>query len=974
METNTPKQEFSDVLCDELARLRPESGNPPYPKLEACADQAQLVGLALSGGGVRSATFALGVTQALAKLRLLRGFDYLSTVSGGGYIGSWLSTLIYRSRKPGQSQEEVLEAVERELSGEARPWCEDGTPASDCPAEHPSLRFLRRYSNYLTPRLGLLSGDSLAAVSTYLRNLLLNQLILVAFFGALLTLPYLLLNVGRWLVGPEGLMLGSATIPLLFGLAIVLLLVAVGACRLSLARYHKDEHLNATSLKFILRLIVVPSVISAWFSALTLYGHKAAAQYSLLDWVTWTMLGYLLPWLLVVALWLKSSWTNVQKSLVALKSTRDDPHRQRAALDELIEWRSALARFGWHFLWTLPPGALGGVFFYTLGKWAQSLPETGGLAYATAFGTPMVLMSFSLVVTLHIGLMRRLNTEQDREWWARLGGLLILAALVWLSAFAVTLYSAPLVKWLAGLAVAGGLAWVATSIGGVILGKSSLTVGQTQSGKGQVGMGKSALNMVAVAAPYVFIIGLTILLASLLHAVLTRPILPCEECLPIVSTGHFGAVLNSSLFNLARVDVIHVLMVGTGCVAVFLLLGWRVDINLFSLHGFYSNRLTRCYLGATRIGQTKPVQIVRKPHPFTGFDPGDDLPLSVLVKQRPYPIINAAMNLTGGENLAWQTRRAASFTFTPGHTGFEFWDSVGDRSSAYRSTEEYAAKQFSTLSVPGGISLGTVVGTSGAAANPNMGYHTSPPLSALLSVFNVRLGRWCGNPQHDDSWSKASPNFGGMCLINEVFGNMTSHSKFLNVSDGGHFENLGIYELVRRRCRIVVAVDAGCDPDYQFEDLANAIRKCWTDFGTRIEIDLSAMRPKLDPKNNAENAPKRSEMHFAVGEIHYPNAPKPGTLIYIKASLSGDESSDVQEYADRHPGFPNESTGDQFFNENQFESYRELGRHIGLKVFAPLFSPKTPNAAETMTPEEIRDALALRLPEHPALQTKTACA
>jgi len=122
-------------------------------------------------------------------------------------------------------------------------------------------------------------------------------------------------------------------------------------------------------------------------------------------------------------------------------------------------------------------------------------------------------------------------------------------------------------------------------------------------------------------------------------------------------------------------------------------------------------------------------------------------------------------------------------------------------------------------------------------------------------------------------------------------------------------------------------VDAGCDPDAQFEDLANAVRKCWTDFGTRIEIDLDELRPR--------GTPKRSESHFAVGYIHYPDA-LPGVLIYLKATLSGEESSDVKEYADRHDKFPNESTSDQFFDENQFESYRELGRYTGLKVFTPL--------------------------------------
>jgi len=132
---------------------------------------------------------------------------------------------------------DTLASVEHALSGAARPWCKDGTPASDCPPEHPSLRFLRRYSNYLDAEAGAAFGDSLAAISTYLRNLLLNQLILVAFFGALLTLPYLLLNLGRWLADPKemalAMPLGNTGLPPLLVMAIGLLLVAVLACALS---------------------------------------------------------------------------------------------------------------------------------------------------------------------------------------------------------------------------------------------------------------------------------------------------------------------------------------------------------------------------------------------------------------------------------------------------------------------------------------------------------------------------------------------------------------------------------------------------------------------------------------------------------------------------------------------------------------------------------------------------------------------
>jgi hypothetical protein len=968
--TNTVSEQFSRVLLDEVERLRPQAHDPEQSP-EACADRAQLMGLALSGGGIRSATFCLGVIQALARLRLLHGFDYLSTVSGGGYIGAWLSALIFRSRKPGQSVADALAAVEHDLGGKAQPWCTAGTPAADCPPEHPSLRFLRRYSNYLTPRLGVFSGDALAAVSTYLRNLLLNQLVLVAFFSVLLTLPYLLLNAGHRLADPDGAALAASLLglPLLLVLAVGALLLAVVACGFSLGRFHKSDRFkaferllaevvawilervrfpardrfNLTGPRFIVGLIVLPSLLSAWLLVLTLQAPVAHAAYTRWDWVIGTALLYAAPWVLVfwVTILGSDAPRRVWHDLTALRAKPDTAEEELAARQNLFGWGLALARFGQQLFWALLAGALGGLIFHGLSEGAALLPERGTLAYATTFGTPLVLLSYSLVVTLHIGMMKRLFSDQDREWWARLGGFIVQAAVIWLGVFAVTLYAAPLVKWLAALAVAGGLAWAATSIGGVLLGKSAFTGDPGPSGKS-----RPWLNRVAAAAPYVFIVGLTIVLASVLNAVLTGDL--CEGCVPVFASDHFGPIMRSSMFNLNHVDLGDVAWVGGVCAAVFGLLSWRVDINLFSLHGFYRNRLTRCYLGATRVGQTLPTRIVRKPHPFTGFDPGDDLPLSVLAQQRPFHIVNAAMNLSGGEDLAWQTRRAAAFTFTPLYTGFEFWNSEGDRIGAYRPTDEYAANQFTFFNPPGGIQLGTVVATSGAATNPNMGYHTSAALSALLSVFNVRLGRWCGNPRHPEAWRMTSPRFGGFALLKEVFGQLNSSAKFLNISDGGHFENLGIYELVRRRCFVVVAVDAGCDPDYQFEDLANAIRKCWTDFGVRIDIDLDELRPR--------GTPKRSKSHSAVGYIRYPDA-QAGVLLYIKATLSGEEPSDVKEYADRHDPFPNESTSDQFFDENQFESYRELGRYSGLKVFRALVGSGAVVDFGESPPEGVRDAV-----------------
>jgi hypothetical protein len=220
---------------------------------------------------------------------------------------------------------------------------------------------------------------------------------------------------------------------------------------------------------------------------------------------------------------------------------------------------------------------------------------------------------------------------------------------------------------------------------------------------------------------------------------------------------------------------------------------------------------------------------------------------------------------------------------------------------------------------------------SGAAASPNMGYHSSAPLAFLMTVFNVRLGWWLGNPRHKSCWSRPGPRLGLFYLLFELLGSANDRRGFVYLSDGGHFENLGIYELVKRRCRFIVACDATQDGRFQFGDLGNAIERCRTDLGIGIQIDAGAIgRP---------GSPKGQRQHCVVGRIPYGDVDggaEDGTLVYIKASLTGDEPMDVRSYATQHRGFPHESTADQWFNEDQFEAYRALGHHIVGKLFDPL--------------------------------------
>jgi hypothetical protein len=239
-----------------------------------------------------------------------------------------------------------------------------------------------------------------------------------------------------------------------------------------------------------------------------------------------------------------------------------------------------------------------------------------------------------------------------------------------------------------------------------------------------------------------------------------------------------------------------------------------------------------------------------------------------------------------GKELAWQKRKAASFVYTPLFCGYDYFASppgwVGSFcSSAYRPTDQFGRT--------GGLHLGTAVAVSGAAASPNMGFHTSPGLAFLMTVFNARLGWWAGNPRHRKTWRRLGPAYGLLYLFREIFPSTNDEMSYVYLSDGGHFENLGIYELVRRQCRFIIACDASCDGNTRFEDLGNAVEKCRRDFGVEIDIDVGHLDRDVRTGHSAA--------HFALGRVTYRHVRGPARkayLLYIKPTLSGDEPADVQ--------------------------------------------------------------------------------
>jgi hypothetical protein len=342
-----------------------------------------------------------------------------------------------------------------------------------------------------------------------------------------------------------------------------------------------------------------------------------------------------------------------------------------------------------------------------------------------------------------------------------------------------------------------------------------------------------------------------------------------------------------------------------------LLASYFIDINKFSLHGMYRMRLIRAYLGASNAS--------RSPNPFTGFDQADNILMCDLSVHKPLHVVNMTLNLVHRTKLAWQQRQAESFTSTRLHTG--------SCRLGYRSSAKYGGSQ-TNMGRKTPLSLGNAITISGAAASPNMGYHSSPILTLVMTLFNARLGCWLGNPKSpSEVWQRSGPKWGIRAFLDEALGLTNDTSDWLYLSDGGHFENLGLYEMVLRRCHLIVVCDADADPQYSYEDLANAVRKIRIDLGISIEFS----NPSLPMSPTGEPSAAFPGHHCAIARIRYSAVDKEaedGILLYIKTSLNGNEPADIKHYAVNNKTFPQQPTTDQFFNEAQFESYRGLGVHI----------------------------------------------
>jgi hypothetical protein len=970
-----------------------------------------LTGVCFSGGGIRSATFNLGVVQGLAQLGMLPHIDYLSSVSGGGYIHEFLAGWILRNGN--------RRSVVRELIPQSEPGCLPRAPET--------IQWLKQYASYLTPARGTFSTDTWTMLAIWFRNAVLNQIPIVATFGVGLFLLHLLaprtihddLSV-RGLKDSAALWWVTGLVLLAFASRSLVKLwknLHLQEQRASAKESHSAKGSHSTD-----EAREAPVAADTARSAKELLTNGGVVKGIILPWLScsvwltyWVSVGpghesgwFSVPVVIAGCLMLLLTQVVIFEggALGAHKYYNDEKVSSWAwfwfAMAGLLTTAIAFG-VGWGFVWadaSFAPwlaakiGAVG-----VKAHDAQQLLKFSVSGVASSFNAslegslngggdaglglhidpwriqlmllPGLLMSVPYVaIELTLGLLGRDYREMQREWLARLRAWSLLYALLWAGVVGLTLLGPYVGYWVAAFPTTGkwsaGIAFVVAHLTTVLGGASGKGDGKPTD-NGILGYQLSDL-LALIAAPFAMVSLLLVLSfgASVGVDALTYSL---EKC-PL----NFGS--EGMAFFIA--DGL--------CIVAAVLAGWlfgrRVDINEFSMHTFYKNRLSRCYLGAIVPGR-------REPDPFTGFDGRgsaeyegrvltlppfvtDFLPKGYTrvsapedkpVYEGPFPIFCTTLNLTTGQDLATQERKGTSFAFTPLYSGYTVGWTDGENEkvsfNGYVPTDDYAyPKEKGKLR--GGIHVDSAVAISGAAASPNMGYNTNPALAFLMTLFNVRLGWWISNPRRMDMWEagkgrRATPKFALLSLFQELFGAVGDDAAYVNLSDGGHFENMGLYELVRRRCRYIVVCDAENDPNMEFGGMGMAITKCRADFGAEIDLDLRPLRK--DP------ATGYTKTHCVVGTIHYPPPwaavdgkadrrtkcgcldgeeadPYTGVIVYLKSSLVGDEPADLLAYQLLSPVFPQDSTANQWFTESKFEAYRRLGHHVAMTTMKPALPPQ----------------------------------
>lgn len=836
----------------EPVEVHVERTGPGAPLLD-------VVGLTMSGGGIRSAAFSLGVSQALDAAGVFKHVDYLSTVSGGGYLGASIAT--------------TMSATDGRFVFRERGKSDDPTKVDI--KDTPAVAHIRDYSNYLIPR-GI--PDLITALAIVLRGLVANAALVLPVVLTLAALT-VFANPSR----------SSLLEPDIFGVPIPFL---------------PARHFGVTLL----------------------------------------MLGILFVLFLYWA---------VQRSLSGKQSEVRTRAPARAA----------------GFLWGLgivvflefQPFVLAGMF--DLYDTTTGTGETGHslIARAVQWATTLAAPFVAAITFFRTQIATLLKSVTSSSSVSRKTAALAGKAALWIGGAAV-----PLLIWVGYLFLCywaiyndhrpGLVSAAPTAIRGTleISGPGLQLKGELDCGKLAANAGcadrKDASPSQSLQTPYGHAPTWLQLLAT------TSP----RQDKPSVTVA--------LPFVIAYFVVAAILFLVSGCLAP----------NANSLHRLYRDRLSKAFLfdpgkvdqetetaetpEATSTGGAK-----REKRASTGsdserdkehtrdLDPLDTQSISALANANcPYPLINAALNIHRSKFANRRGRNADFFLFSP--------LKVGSVATGYTDTEKMekrsrSVRRFRADRETGrGLDLATAMAISGAAFSSNMGANSIKALTWTLALLNIRTGYWLENPKYiekpelkPEGWFEGA----NVYLLSELTSGLDEDSAQIYVTDGGHIENLGIYELLRRRCRTIIVIDAEADPAMRFASFVTLQRYARIDLGIRISLPWNAiaavtarqMGAELAPGEaaDAEEARKQTDAvtsparpiggpHAAVGKIVYDNG-EIGQMLYIKSSLSGDENDYVRDYARRFGDFPHETTGDQFFSEEQFEAYRALGFHIGARIF-----------------------------------------
>jgi hypothetical protein len=758
-------------------------------------------------------------------------------------------------------------------------------PDSALDPEPRAIHHLREFCNYLTPKTGLTSVDFWTVIAAYFRNIFLNWLVLISWLAAAMMIPRLYLaaiNVepdwSTWRPSVAHQWDIGLTILLVIGFALIARATAyvtidvpsTGNARLPQRRF----------LRFYqLPLLLASLILAEWWALFrNVHGSEPFPTVDLLfKFVGFSVASYLSGGLLATI-------------ILSFRKHEALPGRLIASIPRLVM--------------TMLAAAVAGLCLWAIATRIFSAPAANALNYV-CFAPALILAVLLLVNVLFTGLASWVTEDEDREWWGRSAAWSLITISSWIVFNVIVLWGTQAIVATLGNNLdvvleqlkANPVAKVLLGAFGGVTGIAATLVALRSKLDKKLGA-EAGFQLPLLIAATVFFVLLSVIISWILLLIGYQP------WVINATTRFLGRQYQGA--STGRVQLFVALFLTSATLLFGIVIGFFINTNKFSLYAIYRTRLIRAYLAASRS--------TRRPHLFTGFDPDDNFALRKLSPEKPLHVINAALNLVRGGQLAWQERRAESFTLSRLHCGS--WR------LGYRPSAQYG----------NGITLGTALAISGAAANPNISYYSSPIVGLLTTLFNGRLGCWLGNPGRpgETTWRRNGPTYFLGPLFSEAVGNTTDVYKYVNLFDGGHFENLGLYEMVLRRCHYIVVSDASEDPEYSFADLGEALRKIRIDFGIPIEFGPMSIYPRsqirrLGPGHNC-----------AIGRIRYSvvdgsDAPD-GVLIYIKPVCYGDEPRDIYEYFKRSKTFPHESTANESLSEAQFESYRMLGAHTMEKL------------------------------------------